>query len=103
MISMSLEGDARARRAVSQFVDDTGAEAHEWLLNMGYAISGNTQWLNQQATGGRLNVYPSVRKTPDGVRLQIKFRRANSGTRRLVVKGLSGARRHIWDTWTAQL
>ena len=103
MISMSLEGDARIKAAVGQFVDDTGVEAHDWLMSMGYAISGNTQWLNRRQTGGRLNVYPSVRKRPEGVRLQIKFRRANRGTRRIVAKSLSGARRHIWDRWTANL
>ena len=103
MITMSLEGDARVKEAVTRLVDETGTEAHDWLMSMGYAISGNTQWLNQQATGGRLNIYPSVRKTPEGVRLNVTWRKANRGTRRLVAKSLIVAKRHIWDRWTAQL
>ena len=72
-------------------------------MSMGYAISGNTQWLNQHATGGRLNVYPSVRKTPEGVRLNVRWRKAHRGTRRLVAKSLIVAKRSIWVRWTANL
>lgn len=103
MISMSLDGDARVREAVAKFVDETGIDAHEWLMKMGYAISGNTQWLNRRQTKGRLNIYPSVRKQPDGVRLDIRWRKANRGTRRLVAKNLSVAKRHTWTKWTSQL
>ena len=103
MISMSLQGDARVRSEVKRFAEESKAEAHDWLMNMGYAISGNTQWLNQQKTRGRLNVYPSVRKVPGGVRLNVKWRRANRATRRLVAKNLNVAKRHIWGRWTAQL
>ena len=52
---------------------------------------------------GRLNIYPSVRKTPDGVRLNITWRKANRGTRRLVAKNWSVAKRHVWNRWTSQL
>ena len=103
MISMSMEGDARVQAAVIRLVDEAGVDAHDWLMSMGYAISGNTQWLNRNQTGGRLNVYPSVRKTPEGVRLNITWRRANRGTRRIVAKNLRVAKRHIWGAWTADL
>ena len=103
MISMSLEGDARVLAAVTKFVDEAGIDAIDWLENMGYAISGNTQWLNRRQTKGRLNIYPSVRKTPDGVRLNITWRKANRGTRRLVAKNLIVAKRHVWNRWTSQL
>ena len=103
MIGMSIEGEARVNAAAQRFVDDAGPEAHEWLMSMGYAISGNTQWLNRHATGGRLNIYPSVRKQPGGVRLNITWRKANRGTRRIVAKSFTVAQRHIWTRWTAKL
>ena len=103
MISMSVEGETRVNAAASRFVEDSSAQAHEWLMNMGYAISGTTQSLNQQATGGSLNVYQSVRKVPGGVKLQVKWKRANRGTRRLVAKNLGLAKNSIWSRWTGGL
>ena len=103
MISMSLEGESKVRESTDAFVEDTKSEAHDWLMNMGYAISGNTQWLNRHQTDGRLNIYPSVRKRPEGVLLNIKWRRANRGTRRLVAKNLLTAKRAQWAWWTRQL
>ena len=103
MSSMSFEGESKARAATEAFVSDAAVEAHDWLMSMGYAISGNTQWLNRHQTDGRLNIYPSVRKRPDGVRLNITWRKANRGTRRLVAKNLIVAKRHIWGAWTADL
>ena len=103
MIGMSLEGGSKVPAVTEEFIADVKAEAHDWLMNMGYAISGNTQWLNSYRTDYRLNVYPSVRKLPDGVRLQIKWRKANRGTRRLVAKNMLAAKRAQWDWWTRQL
>ena len=103
MISMSLKGEKKVAAATEEFIAESAVEAHDWLMNMGYAISGNTQWLNRHQTDGRLNVYPSVRKMTDGVKLQIKWRKANRGTRRLVAKNLSAAKRAQWNWWTRQL
>ena len=103
MIAMSLEGESKVSAATEAFVAVASAEAHDWLMNMGYAISGNTQWLNRRQTRGGLNIYPSVRKRPEGVKLQIKWRKANRGTRRLVAKNLIVAKRAQWDWWTRQL
>ena len=103
MIGISLEGGSKVAPATEAFVSDTKVEAHDWLMNMGYAISGNTQWLNRRQTRGGLNIYPSVRKRPEGVLLQIKWRKAHRGTRRLVAKNMLTAKRAQWAWWTRQL
>ena len=103
MIGMSLDGGSKVAAATDEFVADVKVEAHGWLMNMGYAISGNTEWLNKRQTHGGLHVYPSVRKMPEGVRLQIKWRKANRGTRRIVAKNLIVAKRAQWAWWTRQL
>ena len=101
MISVSLEGDAAAKvnAAAGRFVDDSQAEARAWMKNMGYAISGATESLNRQKTAGRLHMYPSVRAIGDDVRLQIRFKKANAGARKIARRSLAAASSHIWNKW----
>ena len=103
MISMSLDGEKQVRAAVEQFVDEAKTESSDWLKNMGYAISGTAGSRTRQQTNNRLHMYPSVRHIGDDVRLQIRFKKANAGARKIARRALSDASRHIWSRWTGGL
>ena len=103
MISMSLSGEKRVTAALEEFVEEAKTESADWLTNMGYAISGTTESLNRQKTDGRLTMYPSVRRVGDNVKLQIKFKTANAGARKIARRSLAGASRYIWARWTGGL
>ena len=103
MISMSLDGEKKVRAAVEQFVEEAKTESSDWLRDMGYAISGTAGSRLRQRTNNQLHMYPSVRQIGDDVRLQIKFKKAKAGARKLARRSLSAASRHIWNRWTGGL
>ena len=104
MISMSLDGEKRVAAAVEEFVAEAKTESSDWLKNMGYAISFTAGARLRQKTSDQFHMYPSVRKTPDGnVKLQIRFKKANAGTRKLARRSLAEASNHIWNRWTGGL
>ena len=90
----------KAEAAIGAFVDRNKGAAGDWLLQMGYAISGNTGWLNQRKSKGHINVYPSVRREGDGVRLTVNWRTAGRRVRRQTAKSLRVAQRKTWTAWT---
>ena len=100
MISMSLDGETRVTAAIEQFVEEAKTESHDWLKNMGYAISGTAQSRLRKRTHNQLHMYPSVRAIGDDVRLHIQFTKANSGARKLARRSLSEASGYIWRRWT---
>ena len=99
MVSMKLEGQEKIAAAVDEFVAEAKAEAGERLKNAGYAISGAAGAKMRARTHNRLHMYPSVRKIGDDVRLQIKFKDAKPGARKLARKSLAEASHTIWGKW----
>ena len=91
-------------RLAQQTMDRWAAEkleaARSRLFNMGSAISGTTRWLNVRKLGPRVGLFPGVRKVDeDTVRLQVKWKTANKGIRRITARNLKEAKRHIWTSW----
>ena len=93
----------KAEAAIAAFVARNKGDANAWLLQMGYAISGTTQWLNLQKSRGHFHMHPSVRPETDAVRLNVNWRTARPRTRRFMAKSLLVAKRRIWRDWTSQI
>ena len=102
-MALTTELDSRlAEKAIERWSGERREAADAWLLNMGFAISGMTRWLNVRKISPRVGVFPSVARTgADEVRLRIKWRRANRGLRKLVARSLRLAKRRTWSEWTA--
>ena len=99
MVSMKLEGEEKIAAAVDEFVAEAKADAGERLKNAGYAISGAAGAKMRARTHNRLHMYPSVRRIGDDVRLQIRFKDATPGARKLARKSLVEASSSIWGKW----
>ena len=84
-MALTTELDSRrAQQAISRWVDKKTGDADAWLLNMGYAISGMTRWLNVRKIGPSCRGVSVGPKTNRFCSLQIKWSRANRGLRRKV-------------------
>ena len=102
-MSVSNLDSRKAEAAIAAFVERNKGDANGWLLNMGYAISGTTQWLNLQKSSGRFHMYPSVRQETDAVRLNVRWRTAKRRTRYFMADSLIAAKKRIWRDWTSHL